>query len=196
MSPSVHRTRRHVYVNVMSDTCLNVTRHSTRTRVTCFCVVFRKLLLFNNHIKYGATIILSSMLCYKSATKEFEGKTPIQLKILASFTWDDPETIFTSVWQQLASHQSTEHLWLYQRSQEMPRWTTRVKIEDLYQWLGQWVWWWWIARSAAKIGHTRERGCCSNYNYLCGWWNPFRFYKKNLLFMSISTITWYTRNLL
>ena len=181
MSPSVHRTRWHVYVNVMSDTCINVTRHSTRTRVACFYVVFRKLLLFNNHIKYGATIILSLMLCCKSATKEFEGKTPIQLKILASFTWDDPETTFTSVWQQLASHQSTEHLWLYQRSQEMPRWTTRVKIEDLYQWLGQWVWWWWIARSAAKIGHTRERerGCCSNYNYLCGWWNPFRFYKKS-----------------
>ena len=175
MSPSVHRTRWHVYVNVMSDTCINVTRHSTRTRVACFYVVFRKLLLFNNHIKYGATIILSLMLCCKSATKEFEGKTPIQLKTLASFTWDDPETTFTSVWQQLASHQSTEHLWLYQRSQEMPRWTTRVKIEDLYQWV------WWIGRSAAKIGHTRERerGCCSNYNYLCGWWNPFRFYKKS-----------------
>ena len=126
-----------VYVNVVSDTCINVTVHSTCmliscwTWVTCFCVVSRKLVLFRIHIRYEATI---DLIPTAIQNRRIWRRKPIVTKIL-SVQEQHHEMWSCHYIYQLACHHSIEHLWLYQRPAEILWWTTHetVKIQDLYQ---------------------------------------------------------------
>ena len=151
-----------VYVNVMSDTCINVTVHSTCilislrwTHVTCLCLVSRKLIVFTIHIRYEATIILiQTSRCKYPEQKNLKAKAYSNKIVLVQehnhhhiilHLRDDPDTIFTSSGQQLASHHSIEHLWFYQRTAEISRWTTSQSRSKIYISQCLVISWYWVS---------------------------------------------------